>query len=125
MAWHYSFTPYAWPLLVSAGILIGLILYSLRKRKTPGAGLFAIWLAFTLLWIAANVMELLAVGMDTRSRSKSKYLSEKNIVLSGWLLPVSPATTNQTVFFIKPIKQVYNIVIANIVLFISIYNGKT
>ncbi len=50
MSWPYAYTPYIWPMLASAIFLAGLAIYAWTHRTVPGAGPFAIQMAFSALW---------------------------------------------------------------------------
>jgi PAS domain S-box-containing protein len=57
----YEYTPYVWPMLVAAGTLGGLAVYSLRRRSMPGALPFAMMTLLALLWALGAAMEIAAV----------------------------------------------------------------
>ena len=63
MIWSYAYTPYIWPMLVSAFSSGAITVYAWLHRRTPGGSAFAIqnlgnalWALFTALEIAATVI---------------------------------------------------------------------
>lgn len=64
MNWFSTYTPYLWPMLVSALFLTALGLYGWNHRTVPGAAHFAIMSLFAALWSLATVLEIAATAQS-------------------------------------------------------------
>ncbi|MHB1319849.1 MAG: histidine kinase N-terminal 7TM domain-containing protein, partial [Anaerolineae bacterium] len=64
MNWGYQYTPYVWPMLVSAACVWALGLYGWRHRSSPGAPAFTAGCVLVGLWAAGNACELSATNQD-------------------------------------------------------------
>lgn len=60
MIWSYAYTPYVWPMLVSALLPAALALYTWRHRNVPGATFFALYQAFIALWALFTAIDMAA-----------------------------------------------------------------
>lgn len=54
----YQYTPYLLPMFASATFLAALAIYAWPRRFVPGARPFAMWMAFTALWVVGRAMEV-------------------------------------------------------------------
>jgi hypothetical protein len=66
MDWPYSYTPYIWPSALTVLLLIGLAVYSGRRRTVPGALPFMLACLFCVLWAAGAGLEVAAVDLSTK-----------------------------------------------------------
>jgi signal transduction histidine kinase len=66
MIWHYTYTPYIWPMLASALLFCILGLYAWRRRTMAGALPFALMLLFMLLWSLGAALELASSDVSTK-----------------------------------------------------------
>jgi len=64
MNWGYAYTPYVWPMLLSAAFVWALGVYGWRHRASPGAPAFAVGCAFVGAWAVGNAGELAATDRD-------------------------------------------------------------
>ena len=58
----FAYTPYIWPMLVSAICMAALALYAWRHRCVPGAAAFAVSALFMALWALFTAMEMAATS---------------------------------------------------------------
>jgi signal transduction histidine kinase len=66
MNWHYTYTPYIWPMLASALLFCILGLYAWRRRTMAGALPFALMLLFMLLWSLGATFQLASADIPTK-----------------------------------------------------------
>jgi len=66
MSWPYAYTPYIWPMLVSAALIAVLGIYAWRRRSVPGALPLAITMLFGVLWAVSAALELAAVDVPIK-----------------------------------------------------------
>ncbi|MBI5954425.1 MAG: PAS domain-containing protein [Chloroflexi bacterium] len=61
MTWHYQYIPFIWLIISSAVVVVGLGVYCLRHRSTPGALALAAAMFVSVLFVLGIGMEALAV----------------------------------------------------------------
>ena len=66
MTWNYAYTPAIWPSFFTVMLLTVLAVYAWRRRNLPGALPFAIYCLLGVLFLAAKVIEFLAVDFETK-----------------------------------------------------------
>ena len=66
MTWHYAYSQDLWPAMISVGLTIILGIYSLYRRKVPGAIAFAIGCLFAMLWSIGSCLEIAALDFTTK-----------------------------------------------------------
>jgi PAS domain S-box-containing protein len=66
MNWHYAFSQDLWPAMISVALAVILGVYSLYRRKVPGAMAFAIGCLFAMLWAIGACMEIAAVDFAAK-----------------------------------------------------------
>jgi signal transduction histidine kinase len=64
--WHYAYTPHIWPSVLTIMLLTVLAVYAWRRRDLPGALWLVIYCLFGLAFLAAKVIEFLAVDFETK-----------------------------------------------------------
>ena len=62
----YSYTPYIWPMLLSAMVSAALAVYAWRHRAQPGATPFAVHELFLSLWALFTAVEMAAADLPTK-----------------------------------------------------------
>ncbi len=62
----YAFTPYMWPMLISAVVCGALALYAWRHQHIPGAAAFAVQQLFVALWALLTAIEVAGTTPETR-----------------------------------------------------------
>jgi len=62
----YIYTPYIWPMLISAFLLIALAVYAWRHRSVPGAVPFAVQNLGVALWAIFTAVEIAATTLSTK-----------------------------------------------------------
>lgn len=66
MIWRYEYTPYIWPILISAGFLAAIAIYGWRRRGVPGAAPLAALMLCATLWSLGSALQLAAVNSGTK-----------------------------------------------------------
>ncbi|MHB8963149.1 MAG: histidine kinase N-terminal 7TM domain-containing protein, partial [Saccharofermentanales bacterium] len=66
MNWHFAYSQDLWPALISVTLAIVLGVYSLYRRKVPGAIAFAIGCLFAMLWAIGSCMEIAALDFAAK-----------------------------------------------------------
>ncbi len=85
MPWSYQYTPAIWPSIFTIMLLTVLGVYAWRRRSLPGALWFVIYCLLGVPFLAAKVIEFLAVGFETKVFwFNVEYL---------WLMPGTTALT--------------------------------
>jgi len=79
---HIRLHPQIWPTVFTVMLLTALAVYSWRRRRVPGALVLAIYCLLGLPFLAAKVIEFLAVDFET----KIFWFN----VEYPWLLPAPP-----------------------------------
>ena len=90
MNWHYTYTPAIWPSIFTIMLLTVLAVYAWRRRNLPGALPFAIYCLLGVLFLAAKVIEFLAVDFEMK-------IFWFNVEYPWWL----PGTTALTCFVLE------------------------
>jgi signal transduction histidine kinase len=90
MNWQYTYTPHIWPSIFTILLLIVLAAYAWRRRDMPGALWLVIYCLLGLAFLAAKVLEFLAVDFETK-------IFWFNVEQSWWL----PGTTALTCFILE------------------------
>jgi PAS domain S-box-containing protein len=67
MNWHYAYTPAIWPSVFTIILLTVLAVYAWHRRSLPGAKWFVIYCLLGVFFLAAKVMEFLAVDFETKT----------------------------------------------------------
>ncbi len=62
MSFPYAYTPYIWPPVFTALVLIALAIYSFRHRSVPGALPFTYAVLLGALWLVGSSLEVAAVA---------------------------------------------------------------
>src|SRR5512137_1112932 len=62
MTGNYSYTPYIWPMFVSAIVSAALGVYAWRHRTVPGATAFVVYLLSIALWALLTGIEMAATA---------------------------------------------------------------
>ena len=86
----YQYTPAIWPSIFTVILLTVLAVYAWRRRNLPGALWLVIYCLFGLLFLAAKVIEYLAVDFETK-------IFWFNVGHPWWL----PGTTALTCFILE------------------------
>lgn len=84
MGWAYQYTPYIWPMLVTAGLLTALGVVAYRRRSVPGAFPLSVNLLLGAMWAAAAVLRMSAVDIPTK-------IFWNNFILAVCLMPSAVA----------------------------------
>jgi len=63
---QYAYTPAIWPSIFTVMLLTVLAVYAWRRRNLPGALWLVIYCLFGLPFLAAKVIEYLAVDFETK-----------------------------------------------------------
>lgn len=64
---QYQYTPYIWPLIVSAFFSLSLGVYALLKRKdAKGAKSFILSMFVVTIWSSANALEMSSTNLTTK-----------------------------------------------------------
>ncbi len=66
MSWSYAYTPYVWPTLLPAALLLVLVVYAWRRRTVPAAVPFLLLTLAWVLWALGAALELTAVDPQTK-----------------------------------------------------------
>ncbi len=66
MSWSYAYTPYIWPVLLTAALLLVLGVYAWRRRNVPAAVPFLLLVLAWMLWALGSALELAAVDPQTK-----------------------------------------------------------
>jgi signal transduction histidine kinase len=66
MIWHYQYTLYIWPMILSALAVAGLGGYCLRHRSMPGAVSLAIAMFVVIPLVSGDAMELMAMDAPAK-----------------------------------------------------------
>lgn len=66
MSWSYAYTPTIWPSILVVILMLGMAVFSARRRSVPGATLFIIGCLFGAAWGAGSLMEYAAVNLATK-----------------------------------------------------------
>ncbi len=66
MDWDFAYTPYIWPSLCAALLMLAMALYSERRRTMPGVMPFMIGSLLGVLWAAGSVMEFASPDPATK-----------------------------------------------------------
>lgn len=66
MSLPYAYTPYIWPTLVPAALLLVLGVYAWRRRTVPGAIPFMLLTLTWVLWALGSALELTSVDPQTK-----------------------------------------------------------
>src|SRR5512133_1287070 len=66
MLWHYAYTPAIWPSILTIMLLSVLAVFAWRRRNVPGALPFVVYCLLGVLFLAAKVIEFLAVDFETK-----------------------------------------------------------
>ncbi len=90
MSWNYAYTPAIWPSIFTIILLTVLALYAWRRRNLPGALWFVIYCLLGVAFLAAKVMEFLAVDFETK-------IFWFNVEYIWWM----PGTTALTCFVLE------------------------
>lgn len=90
MTGTYAYTPAIWPSIFTVILLTVLAVYAWRRRNLPGVSWFVIYCLFGLTFLAAKVIEFLAVDLQTK-------IFWFNIEYPWWL----PGTTALTCFVLE------------------------
>lgn len=90
MTGTYAYTPAIWPSIFTVTLLTVLAVYAWRRRNLPGVSWFVIYCLFGLTFLAAKVIEFLAVDLQTK-------IFWFNIEYPWWL----PGTTALTCFVLE------------------------
>jgi signal transduction histidine kinase len=67
MNWQYAYTPAIWPSVFTIILLTVLAVYAWHRRNLPGAKWFVIYCLLGVFFLAAKVMEFLAVDFETKT----------------------------------------------------------
>ncbi len=86
----YQYTPAIWPSIITIILLTVLAVYAWRRRNLPGALWLVIYCLFGLLFLAAKVIEFLAVDFEA-----------KIIWFNAEYLWLTPGTTALTCFILE------------------------
>src|SRR5512135_1803146 len=62
----YQYTPAIWPSIFTIVLLIVLAVYAWHRRNLPGALWFVIYCLLAVVFLAAKVLEFLAVDLETK-----------------------------------------------------------
>jgi signal transduction histidine kinase len=90
MVWRYQYTPAIWPSIFTIMLLTILAVYAWRRRNLPGALWFVIYCLLGVAFLAAKVIEFLAVDFQTK-------IFWFNVEYPWWL----PGTTALTCFVLE------------------------
>jgi PAS domain S-box-containing protein len=90
MNWHYAYTPAIWPSVFTVMLLTVLAVYAWRRRDMPGALWLVIYCLLGVAFLAAKVIEFLAVDFETK-------IFWFNVGHPCWL----PGTTALTCFILE------------------------
>lgn len=90
MLWPYRYTPAIWPTIFTIMLLTVLAVYAWRRRNLPGASWFVIYCLLGVLFLAAKVIEFLAVDFETK-------IFWFNVEYPWWM----PGTTALTCFVLE------------------------
>jgi PAS domain S-box-containing protein len=90
MNWPYAYTPHIWPSVFTIILLTVLAVYAWRRRNLPGALWLVIYCLLGLAFLAAKVIEFLAVDFETK-------IFWFNVEHPWWL----PGTTALTCFILE------------------------
>ncbi|MEN6328613.1 MAG: histidine kinase N-terminal 7TM domain-containing protein [Syntrophomonas sp.] len=63
---HFQYTPYIWPLIVSAAVTAALAVYAMRHKIVPGAIPFGICMLLTTLWSGSYALEIAGIDLPTK-----------------------------------------------------------
>ncbi len=66
MNWPYAYTPYIWPMLATAAVLIMLGAFAWRRRDVPASVPFVALASLWAAWALAGVLEIAAVDPATK-----------------------------------------------------------
>ncbi len=58
--------PHIWPSILALGLLMVLIVYTLRHQEIPGAPAFVVACGFGFLWVLGSVFEHISVLVETK-----------------------------------------------------------
>ncbi len=67
MSWPYTYTPFIWPMLASAGFMSALAYYGWKHRTLPGGVAFAVTVLGVALWGLFTAIEIAATTVDAKS----------------------------------------------------------
>ncbi len=90
MTWHYTYTPAIWPSIITIILLTVLAIFAWRRRNLPGARWLVIYSSFSLPFLAAKVIEFLAVEFEAK-------VFWFNLEYPWWM----PGTTALTCFILE------------------------
>ncbi len=66
MSWSYAYTPYIWPMLVTAALLLVLGAHAWRRRAVPAVTPFLLMVFTWVLWALGSALELAAVDPQAK-----------------------------------------------------------
>jgi signal transduction histidine kinase len=90
VSWNYAYTPHIWPSVLTIMLLAVLAVNAWRRREMPGALWLVIYCLFGMAFLAAKVIEFLAVDFETK-------IFWFNVGHPWWL----PGTTALTCFILE------------------------
>jgi diguanylate cyclase (GGDEF)-like protein/PAS domain S-box-containing protein len=83
---HFTYTPYALPLVASAAITLGLGLYAVWRRRIAGAGIFALVMLGVAEWSLAYALVLAGADLETKMFWYQVEYVGVAFIPTGWLI---------------------------------------
>jgi PAS domain S-box-containing protein len=92
----YAYTPYMWPMLISAVICGALAIYAWRHRHIPGATAFAVQQLFVALWALFTAIEMAGTTLETRIlHHKTEAVAALSAISAGFYFALEYASSGR------------------------------
>ncbi len=92
----YAYTPYMWPMLVSAAVCGALAIYAWQHRHMPGATAFAVQQFFVALWALFTAIDMAGTTPETRIlHHKTEAVAALSAISAGFYFALEYASSGR------------------------------
>lgn len=92
----YAYTPYMWPMLISAAVCGALAIYAWQHRHIPGATAFAVQQFFVALWALFTAIEMAGTTPETRIlHHKTEAVAALSAISAGFYFALAYASSGK------------------------------